>query len=105
MARARNEGVIAAFATTLREARRQRQMTQEELADQASLDRTFIGLLETGRRQPTLSVICALAYALRESPSQLVKKAVDLAELADAGSAPSQTQPAAVKRSRKTEAD
>lgn len=81
MARARNEGVIAAFATVLKEARQHRRMTQEELADQASLDRTFIGLLETGRRQPTLSVICALAYALHESPSQLVKRAVSLAEM------------------------
>ncbi|MCB8748931.1 helix-turn-helix domain-containing protein [Rhodoferax sp. U2-2l] len=85
MARARNEAVIDAFATTLKKIRRQQRMTQEELADKASLDRTFIGLLETGRRQPTLSVICALAYALDETPSQLVKNAVELAEMADSG--------------------
>ncbi|MDE2418745.1 MAG: helix-turn-helix transcriptional regulator, partial [Burkholderiales bacterium] len=81
MVRARNEAVIDAFAKTLKEARKQRGMTQEDLADQASLDRTFIGMLETGKRQPTLSVICALAYALHETPSQLLSKAVKVAEM------------------------
>lgn len=83
MARARNEAVIDAFAKTLKECRRLRRMTQEELADKASLDRTFIGLLETGRRQPTLSVICALAYALGEAPSQLVNKSVEIAQMTE----------------------
>ncbi len=83
MARARNEAVIDAFARTLKETRQKRGMTQEELASHAFLDRTFIGLLESGRRQPTLSVICAIAYALHEKPSQLVDKAVKLAEMAN----------------------
>lgn len=83
MARARNEAVIDAFAKTLKETRQKRGMTQEELAGHAFLDRTFIGLLESGRRQPTLSVICAIAYALHEKPSHLVDKAVKLAEMAN----------------------
>lgn len=101
MARARNEAVIDAFAKTLKEARKQRRMTQEELADQASLDRTFIGLLETGRRQPTLSVICALAYALHQTPSQLVSQAVKLAEMVTPNHPVEPEKVAGGKRSRK----
>lgn len=65
MPRTRDETLIAAFAQVLRQARADEGRTQEELAFDAGVDRTFIGLLETGRRQPTLSVIFALAQALR----------------------------------------
>lgn len=105
MARARNEAVIEAFAKTLREARKQRRMTQEELADQASLDRTFIGLLETGRRQPTLSVICALAYALHQTPSQLVTKTIKLAEMTAPNQPVEPEEVAEGKRLRKFDLD
>ncbi|AKJ27282.1 helix-turn-helix domain-containing protein [Caldimonas brevitalea] len=72
MPRARDETVIAAFADVLAGLRRARGLTQEALAHEAGIDRTFVGLLETGKRQPTLSVLFALAGALGVKPEKLV---------------------------------
>jgi transcriptional regulator with XRE-family HTH domain len=75
MSRPRDEMLIRAFAEVLRQARLQAGLTQEELAYRADVNRTFIGLLETGKRQPTLSVIFALAGAVSITPETLVAKA------------------------------
>src|SRR4051794_31326305 len=52
--------VARAFGATLREARRARGMTQEELAAAAGMDRTYPSLLENGKREPALSVFYRL---------------------------------------------
>lgn len=44
------------FGDLLKQARLKAGMTQESLAFQAELDRTYISLLETGKRQPTFVV-------------------------------------------------
>jgi transcriptional regulator with XRE-family HTH domain len=72
MPRARDESLIAAFGQVLGEQRRARGLTQEALAYEAGIDRTFVGLLETGKRQPSLSVVFALAAALEVKPEKLV---------------------------------
>ena len=72
MPRARDENLIAAFAQVLAELPRTGGLTQEALAHEAGIDRTFVGLLETGRRQPTLSVLFALAGALGVKPEKLI---------------------------------
>ena len=43
----------------------------------AGLDRAYPSLLESGRRQPTLTVLIALAKALDITPEALLRKAVD----------------------------
>lgn len=78
MSRARDEALIKAFAIVLRQARLRCEMTQEEAARLAGIDRTFLALLESSRRQPTLSVISALEIAVREVPGGLVAKAFAL---------------------------
>lgn len=78
MPRARDQDVILAFSTALRESRLDRGLTQEDLAFAAGVDRTFIGLLETGKRQPSLSVIWALAQALGRTPQSLVARVSEL---------------------------
>jgi transcriptional regulator with XRE-family HTH domain len=72
MSRARDETIIAAFAQVLRQRRAAVGATQEQVAFEAGVDRTFVGLLETGKRQPSLSVIFALAQALGTTPELLV---------------------------------
>lgn len=67
------EQLAQAFGRVLREAREQRGLTQEALAFETDLDRTYISLLERGLRQPTLSSLFALAAALQRSPSSLVR--------------------------------
>lgn len=73
MPRERNQVLIDAFAQVLRDARAGSGATQEEMAFAAGVDRTFIGLLEAGKRQPSLSVLFALAVALEKSPESLVR--------------------------------
>jgi transcriptional regulator with XRE-family HTH domain len=62
------------FGDLLKQARLKAGMTQETLAFQAELDRTYISLLETGKRQPTLTTLFALSKALELRPSDIVKE-------------------------------
>ena len=64
----------AKFGEVLRELREKKGLTQEELAADSNLDRTYISLLERGLRQPTLSTLFGLATALEVSPSYLIKQ-------------------------------
>jgi len=74
MSRARNVTLVATFGRILRQVRIEAGWTQEQLAFDADIDRTFVGMLESGKRQPSLSVIFALAKALRVSPELLIRK-------------------------------
>lgn len=67
-----------AFATVLRELRASKGLTQERLAFEADLDRTFISLLERGHRQPSLSTVFQLSKALDVSATQVVQLVEDL---------------------------
>lgn len=62
----------AAFGQTLREFRKRARLSQEALALECELDRTFISLLERGRRQPTLKTLFQIAKILNVSPSELI---------------------------------
>jgi len=53
-----------AFATLLRELRTQKKVSQENLAFLSGLDRTYISLLERGKRQPTLTSLFSISKAL-----------------------------------------
>ncbi|MBV1917480.1 MAG: helix-turn-helix domain-containing protein [Sphingomonadaceae bacterium] len=56
---------LTAFGANLRDARNNVKISQEELASQAGLDRTYISLLERGKRNPSLVCIGKLAEALK----------------------------------------
>ncbi len=66
------------FGKVLRESRLRKSLSQEELALECGLDRTFISMLERGVRQPSLSSIFIISDALGIKPSSLVKKLEDL---------------------------
>jgi transcriptional regulator with XRE-family HTH domain len=61
-----------AFGVVLRNLRRERSMSQETLALESQLDRTFISLLERGLRQPSLTTLLQLSAPLGVSPESLV---------------------------------
>jgi transcriptional regulator with XRE-family HTH domain len=63
-----------AFGKVLREYRERAQLSQRQLAAGADLDRTFIGMLERGERQPTLETLFRLARTLKVAPATLVAK-------------------------------
>lgn len=60
-----------AFGDTVRELRRARGYTQETLAFDCGLDRTYVSLVELGASSPTLDTLMALCAALDINLSQL----------------------------------
>jgi len=54
--------------------RKRRGFTQEGLALECDIDRTFVGLMERGQRQPTLTTLFRLAGPLDVQPSTLVRR-------------------------------
>jgi len=53
-----------AFATVLKDLRTKKKLSQENLAFLSGLDRTYISLLERGKRQPTLTSLFSISKAL-----------------------------------------
>ena len=72
-----NATLTAAFAEVLRQTRSAAGLTQEHLAERADVSTRHISFLETGRRQPTLSIMVALSNGLGLT-------FVELAELVEA---------------------
>ncbi|WP_414843319.1 helix-turn-helix domain-containing protein, partial [Erysipelothrix tonsillarum] len=46
--------ILSTFGLNLKEVRLEAKLTQEELAELTNFHRTYIGLLEAGKRNPTL---------------------------------------------------
>ncbi|WP_026281155.1 helix-turn-helix domain-containing protein [Paenibacillus massiliensis] len=63
-----------AFGITLKKYRSMVALSQEELALQSNLDRTYISLLERGLRRPTLNTIIVISKCLNKKPSELVQE-------------------------------
>lgn len=63
-----------AFGLTLRHYRKKTKLSQEKLAQESGLDRSYISLLERGLRQPSLSSILKLSKALKVSPTAIISK-------------------------------
>ena len=61
-----------AFGAALREQRKIRNLSQEALAFESGLDRTYISLIELGQRSPTLDTMQKIARALEIEISVLV---------------------------------
>jgi transcriptional regulator with XRE-family HTH domain len=59
----------------VQELRGARGFTQQQLADAAGLDRTYISGLERGRQNPTIGVLLRLARALEAPLDRLVTSA------------------------------
>ncbi|KSV17373.1 DNA-binding protein [Dehalococcoides mccartyi] len=61
------------FGERIRDLRKKAGVSQEELADRASVHRTYLGGIERGERNPSLKNIYAIAQALKVSLSDLFK--------------------------------
>jgi len=72
-------GLNRAFGRVLRALRERAGLSQEALAIRSGLHRTYISILERGKRSPTLDTIAVLARALDSAPHRLVRRAEQLA--------------------------
>ncbi|MBF6558859.1 MAG: helix-turn-helix transcriptional regulator [Candidatus Binataceae bacterium] len=61
------------FGTRIRELRKERGLSQEAFADVCGLDRTYIGGIERGERNVSLTNISKIAAALNISASELFR--------------------------------
>ena len=61
----------SSFGNNVRRLRESSGMTQENLAEAAGLDRSYIGGIERGERNPALAAILRLASALGIAPAEL----------------------------------
>lgn len=64
----------AIFARNLRRLRKGRNLSQEALAHEAGIDRTYVSALERGIYSASLDTIATLAKALKVEPHTLLEK-------------------------------
>ena len=60
----RNQSLIAALGVEVKVRRLEIGLSQEDVAGRCDLDRPYITMIESGRKQPTISVMYRLALAL-----------------------------------------
>jgi len=58
----------------VRELRESRGWTQEELAERASMNASYLGFVERGDNVPTLTIILQIAEGLRVEPAELLRE-------------------------------
>jgi transcriptional regulator with XRE-family HTH domain len=75
MAQTKATDIGKIFGKVLQRHRLQRNISQEELAFQAGVDRTFVSRLERGIRQPTITTLINIGQALGISAANLVQEA------------------------------
>ena len=63
-----------AFAQVLRRYRKKIDYSQEKLASESDLDRTYISLLERGLRQPSLTSIIQISKAFKVSAAEMMSE-------------------------------
>jgi len=64
--------LVRLLGENVREARRQRGLSQEALALDADMKRSYLSELERGKRNPTVRALGRLAVALKIDPSDLL---------------------------------
>lgn len=65
-------GIVGVVAETVRRARKAAGLSQEDLALEAGLDRTYISQVERGKRNVTVIVLARIAGALKTTPDKLL---------------------------------
>lgn len=69
------ERVLRAVGTAIAARRRASGLSQEQLAERSGLHRTYIGAVERGIRNPTITSLAQLARGLACQPSELLAEA------------------------------
>lgn len=72
--RVASENIKSILACNIRSYRQDKDLSQEGLAEQCGLHRTYIGSVERGERNVTLSTLEVLASTLGVSVPQLLSK-------------------------------
>jgi transcriptional regulator with XRE-family HTH domain len=71
--------LLVGLGRAIRATRHERQLSQEELGWRSGVHRNYVGGIERGERQPSVTTLARLAVALDVEPSQLLGRAERLA--------------------------
>ncbi len=66
--------VVQLLGTNVRRLRKARRMTQEQLALEVGMERSYVSDLERGTRNPSVKALGRLAEALDVEPSRLLER-------------------------------
>lgn len=66
------ENVCAILARNIKAARKRLNLSQEELADRAEIDRTYVSGIERQVRNPTITIVAKFAQALETTTAGLL---------------------------------
>lgn len=66
--------LVRLLGENVREARKRRHMSQEALALDADMKRSYLSELERGKRNPSVRALGRLAEALGVDPSELLRR-------------------------------
>lgn len=69
------EKALIALGRAIHEARREKKLTQEELALRTDLHETYISVIERGQRNPTWGVVRRISLALGVPLPELARRA------------------------------
>jgi transcriptional regulator with XRE-family HTH domain len=70
----RNESILTSLASNVKKHRKEAGLSQEELAFQCDIDRTYISKVERGVANPSLLILVKIAETLNVRIEDLVKK-------------------------------
>lgn len=68
-----NMTLEASFGNVIKQLRTDKGLSQEKLAFESDLDRSYISQLECGLRKPSLLTVFQLAKALQISPAKIIE--------------------------------
>jgi transcriptional regulator with XRE-family HTH domain len=69
---------LIALGQAIRELRKEKGLTQEELAQQADLHESYISVIESGQRNPTWSTLRSISRGLGVPLFELIQRADEL---------------------------
>jgi len=64
--------VLEKFGQKMQKVRKEKDISQEQLAGMLAMHRTYIGMVERGERNPTIRTLYKIAKALKVSASELL---------------------------------
>ena len=75
MVRKREQPISKRVGQVIKAVRELQGVSQEKLAEMAEIDRTYVSMIERGKRQPTLEVAYRIANALSTKLSEIIRRA------------------------------
>ena len=62
---ANEQAILKAIGRKIADKRKELNLTQEDLAYAADIDRTYVGYVENGRQNVSIAILCRFAKALK----------------------------------------